>query len=310
LVFLVCFVAALQGAEVARVGDAVITSDSVRQTVARNGYNIYDEASVKRGLEDAVQFELLAAEAKRQGLDQEPVMARRIKELLVQQLLAEKVDGPLGTLHFSSEELRTYYDAHTNDFRRAALARGVVITVLIEPGKEAEAQAKARRALEELKDLQPSFATAVGNQKFKIENPGGAAAIVKKYSDDPGERLSGGVSDFFVEGQPGRRYPKEVEEAMLGLRRRGEVAGPVPTARALYLIRLTERRDAQLTAFEQARAEVQRRLVRERRQKLVAEFCEELKKDFPVTVNEPALKEAVQASQPSAGPPGVPGSTP
>ena len=53
---------------------------------------------MKKGLDDAVRFELLAAEAGKLGLDKDPAIARQIKELLVQRLVAEKVDKPLAGL--------------------------------------------------------------------------------------------------------------------------------------------------------------------------------------------------------------------
>jgi len=311
------FAFGLCAAEVARVGDEPITTEAVRQAVARNGYNIYEESSVRKALQDTVQFELMAAEARKLGLDEDPAIQRRIKELLVQKLMVEKVDGPLAAVHFSDEEVKAYYDSHTNDFRRPAIARGHVLTILIEPGKEAEAQAKASEALKEWQTVSPP----IGNRQLAsakplaqpgsaVGNPDNAAAIVKKYSDDPSEKLNGGLSNFFVEGQPGRRYPKEVEEAMLALKLRGAVAGPIATPQAVYLVALLERRDTVPTPLAQAKPEVAKRLTHERREKLLAEYCEALKKEIPVTVDESALKEAVQATKPGAGPPSVPGGMP
>lgn len=308
----------VSGAEVARVGEAVITAETLRQTVARNGYNIYDADSVKKGLEDAVQFELLAAEAKKLGVQNQPDVARQIKELLVQKLLEEKVDAPLNALHFSDEELKAWYEAHTNAFTRAALARGNVLTIFMESGREAEARARAAEALKELEDAtetrigggQSGWTQSPSELSLASGSSERVAAIVRKYSDDPGEKLNGGLSNYFVDGQQSRRYPQAVADAMFQLKLRGEIGGPIATPRALYLIRLTERREAQLRPFEQAKSEVQKRLIRERRQKALAEYCEELKKEFPITINESALEKAVQASKSSAGPPSVPGLTP
>jgi len=292
VVLCLLFVARASAAEVARVGNEVITAESVRQTVARNGYNIFDEASVKKGVEDAVQFELLAAEAKKIGLDQDPAVVKQIKELLVQRLLAEKVDKPLAGYRAAPEEVQAYFEAHTNQFRRAAMARGTIITLLINQGNEAEARSKAAMALQELKtSLKPE-------------------AVARAYSEDPSEKMNGGLSNFFVEGDPSRRYPQAVSDAMLGLKSRGEVAGPIASPRALYLVKLVERREAQPMPFEQVKAEIHKRLHRVRREKLLAEYCEGLKKEFPVTVNEAELKAAVERSKPGAGPPGGPGGMP
>ena len=185
--------------------------------------------------------------------------------------------------------MQAYFQAHTNEFHRPALARGTVITILIKQGNEAEAQSKAAMALQELKtSMKPD-------------------AVVRAYSDDPSEKVNGGMSSFFVEGEPSRRYPQAVADAMLGLKLRGDVAGPIASPRALYLIKLAERRDAQPMPYEQVKAEIYKRLQRAQREKLMAEYCESLKKEFPVTVNEAQLKAAVQASKPGGGPPGVPG---
>jgi parvulin-like peptidyl-prolyl isomerase len=278
-------VSSAPAAEVARLGYAIITADALRQTVARSGYDIFDEASIRRGLQDAIQFELLAAEAKKLNLEHDPAIERQIKELLVQRLLNDEIDKPLAGLHFSDEQLKSYYDAHTSDFRRPALARGNVLTILIAQGKETEAHAKGALALEEWKTT------------HKPE------AVVKKYSDDPSERISGGLTDYFIEGQQNRRYPPAVADAMLKLQLRGDVTGPISTPRALYLVGLVERQDPKLTPFDQSKPEIQKRLLRERRDKALAEYCESLKTQFPVSVNEVELKSAVQSAKPGAGPP-------
>ena len=278
--------------EVAKVGTTSISTETVRQTVARNGYNVFDEASVKKGLDDAIQFELFAFEAKKLGLDNDPLLARQIKELLVQKLISQKVDATLSAKTFSDDEPRGYYNSHTNEFRRPAIAKGYVLTVLIGEGKADEAKAKAENFLAEWKDTTKPD------------------AVVKQYSDDAGERVSGGLSNFFVEGQAGRRYPLAVEEGMLALKLRGEFAGPITTSRANYFIRLAERRDSQPTAFEQVRAEIHRRLLREERQKLLSEYGESLKKEIPVTVDEAQLKAAVETSKPGGGPPSIPADAP
>ncbi len=285
-----CFT--VKSAEVAKVGEVPITAETLNQTIAREGYNIFDAGSVRKGLDDAIRFELLAAEAKKLGLDQDPAVARQIKELLVQRLIAEKVDKPLAVYRATPAEVQAYFQAHTNEFHRPALARGTVITILISQGKEAEAQSKAAMALQELKtSLKPE-------------------SVVRAYSDDPGEKVDGGLSNFFIQGQPSRRYPQAVADAMLALKSRGDTAGPIVSPRALYLIKLTEHRDAQPLPYEQVKAEIYKRLQREQREKLLAEFTESLKQEFPVTVDEAQLKAAFPAPTAQSGPPPKPMDTP
>lgn len=289
---LCAFALNLFSAEVATVGGTAITSETVQQTVARQGYNLADETSMRKGLDDAIRFELLAAEARKIGLDQDPAIARQIKELLVQRLVMEKIDKPLASFRATPEAVQAYFAAHTNEFHRPALARGTIITILMAQGHEAEAQSKAAMALQELKtSLKPE-------------------AVVSAYSDDPGEKVNGGLSNFFIEGETSRRYPQAVADAMLCLKMRGDAAGPIASPRALYLIKLAERRDAQPMPYEQVKAEIYKRLQHEQREKLLAAFCESLKKEFPVTVDEAQLKAAFPQPTTQSAPPSAPFDSP
>jgi parvulin-like peptidyl-prolyl isomerase len=165
------------------------------------------------------------------------------------------------------------------------MARGGVITILIPKDQEDAARARADGALAKLRQ----------GERFEV--------VAKQYSDDPGERISGGTISWVVADQPSRRYPPEVVEALFALPSRGAVAGPIQTDRAFYLVTLTEKRPGELPPFEQVRPEVARRLARERRGQAYNDYCEQLKKDFPVTVNDEELAKAVEPATPNSGPP-------
>ncbi|MCL4180536.1 MAG: peptidyl-prolyl cis-trans isomerase [Verrucomicrobia bacterium] len=272
-------------AEVARVADAPITIETVRQTIARQGYNIYEEASAKQALDDAIRFELLAAEARKLGLDRDPVIVQQLKQWMVEKLVAEKIDAALKATTFTDDELRAWYDANVNEFTKPTIARGAVLTVFITEGRTKEAKARADEALGRLGS----------GERFET--------VVRQYSDDPAERISGGATSWLAEAPASRRYPPEVVTAMLALQRPGEVGGPVPTAKAFYLVTLAEKRLAQTTPFEAAKNEVRQRLYRERRQQALDAYCETLRKEFPVTLNEAELKKAVEPTTPNSGPP-------
>lgn len=282
----------LSAGEVARVGDAVITTDQLRQTIVRQGYNVYEEASVKKALEDAIRFELLAAEARRLGLDKDAELQRRIKELLVEKVVREKVDAARPDVKITEAELRAYYDSHTNEFRRPTVVSGPVLTIYLRADNQDESRRKAEDAVREWK----------AGEK--------AEAVLRKYSDDPSERIGGAQGSSFIEGQPNRRYPEEVSKAMFNLKLRGEVAGPIETPRAIYLASLAERRDGGRLPFEQVRRDIERLLGQQQRENAYADYCESLKKQFPVSVNEAELQKAVQPAnsdaRPPAGPPGTP----
>jgi hypothetical protein len=272
-------------AEVARVADTPITVQAVRQTIARQGYSISEEASVRKGLEDAIDFELLFAEARRLNFDRDPAIAQQLKQLMVEKVVREKIEAPLKDQALSESELKAWYSAHTNEFTKAASARGAVLTVLVSGTKTNEAKSKALEAHAKLQS----------GTKFET--------VVRQYSDDPGERINGGSTPWQSQDQGTRRYPPEVTRVMFDLQRPGEFSQPVQTTRAFYIVSLTEKRPGQTTPFERARNEVQRHLARERHREAYRLYCERLKREFPVTVNESELKNVLEPATPNAGPP-------
>ena len=289
---LCAFALNLPATEVARVGETVITTETVRETMARQGYNLYDSASVNKALDDAVRFELLAAEAKRLGLDKDADLQRRIKELLVDRLLREKASLLQPEPAFAEAELRAYYESHTNDFRRPTVVRGSVLTIYLREGQEEAARQKAADALRAWKSGEA------------------VATVLRKYSDDPSERVAGDAGSAFIEGQSSRRYPQVVADAMFGLQLRGQVAAPVETPRAIYLIGLAERINGAPEPFEKVKRDIQRLLGQQVREKAYAAYCESLKKQFPVSVNDEELKKIVQQLNADARPPVGPGGAP
>jgi hypothetical protein len=274
------------------VGEAVITTATLRETVARQGYNVYEEASVRKGLNDALRFELLAAEARRLGFDKDPEVQHRLKELLVERLLRAKAGELAADQAVPEAELLAYYESHTNEFRRPTVVRGPVLTVYLREGQEAAARQKAADALRAWKAGEP------------------VESVLRKYADDPSERVGSAQGAAFIEGQPSRRYPEAVARAMFDLKLRGEVAAPVETTRALYLAGLTERQNGGRLPFEQVKRDIQRAIGQAQREQAQAAYCESLKKQFPVVVNEAELHRLMQQvrndQRPPAGPAGTP----
>lgn len=285
-------VSEVSAAEIARVGEASITEVAVREMVARQGLSLYEEASVRKGLEEAVRFELMAAEARRLGLDRDVEVQRRVKEILVERLLQERSAELSPAVAVSEAEQRAYYEAHTSEFRRPTTVRGPVLTIHLRPGEEAAARDKAGAALRAWKAGEA------------VEQ------VLRHYAEDPSERVGGAAGSAFIEGQPSRRYPEAVAQAMFSLERRGELAAPVETPRAIYLVGLTERVNGGREPFERVQRDVQRILAQQRREAAYLAYGETLKAQFPVVVDENALRRMLEQLRaevrPSVGPGGTP----
>ena len=269
---------------VATVAGAPVTIGKVRQTILRNGYNVFEADSARKALDESVQFELLAAAAKKIGMDQRADVAERIKQILVESYTAEKVDQPLQGIAPPEAELKAYYDSHPAEFSQPALARGQVLTIWIPEGKETEVLARAGEALNALK-----------NGKAFEE-------LTAQFSDDPSERVGRGAPTWFTEGKSNRRYPDRVIAALFASKV-GEVSGPIKTPRAVYLVKLAEKRDSVVRPFNEAKPVLARAVLLARRQSALAELTSNLKKEFPVKVDEARLSDAVEKSSPGGGPP-------
>jgi peptidyl-prolyl cis-trans isomerase C len=284
----------LSAAEVAKIGEVSIDSERVKMSVLRGGHNVYTLDGAKAGLNDVVNFELLAAAAKKAGLDQDPQLVEQIKQLMVERLVAKLVDEPLKKAEPADAELKAYYDQHAAEFSQPALARGLFLTVLpvtkpgATPDPAAAMEAAEKRAREALSKIQ-------AGEKFED--------VVALYSDDPGERVNRGASGWFVDAKSNKRYADEAVKALFALSKPGDVAGPVKSGRAVYLVKLQEKRAAVATPFEQAKPQIIRAVMLEKRQRAYAALVEKLKQEFPVTVNEAALPAVVEPMQPGSGPP-------
>lgn len=277
-------------AAVARIGTNAVPAAALRTAMSRTGLPLNEPATVRKALDELVNHEALAAEAKRLGYDRDPEVEDQTKRLMVQKLIADKVDKTLDRTPPSEADLRAYYDRHQAEFTTAALARGQVATLLIK-GKKDETLGFAKEAMEMVK-----------TNKFE--------EMVKRYSDFANERLNGGDTGWLVADAPNKRYPDTVLKALLSLSKPGELSPPVVTDKSIFLVRLTEKRPAQISTFEQVKPGLQRAVQSERRQRAYDALCADLKKSLGVQIDEIAVQRLADENRDSAKPPPAPFRTP
>jgi peptidyl-prolyl cis-trans isomerase C len=275
---------------VARIGTNEVPADSLRVTMARSSLPIREPATLRKALDDLLNHEALAAEAKRLGYDRDSEVVDQMKRLMVQKLQADLVDKALDRTPPTEADLRSYYDRHPAEFSTPGMARGQVATMLIKTNK-AETLKFAHEALERAKSA-------------KFED------VVKQHSDFANERLGGGDTGWLVADAPSKRYPDEVLKALLSLGKPGELAAPVVTDRAVFLVRLSEKRPAQVTPFEQVKPGLARAVQTERRQRAYDALCAKLRTQHGVKVDEAAVQRVAEEVRAGSRPPPAPFRTP
>src|SRR5450432_2907368 len=125
----------------AKVGDREITLGEYAETLERMDpferlrYQSPDRRKLL--LNEIIQVELLAQEAKRRGLDKQPETQERLRQMLKEELLSSLRRNAPSPSDIAEAELHAYFDAHHDEFKEPERRR---VAHLELPN---EAQAKA-----------------------------------------------------------------------------------------------------------------------------------------------------------------------
>jgi parvulin-like peptidyl-prolyl isomerase len=279
----------------AKVGDREITLGDFAATLERMDpferlrYQSADRR--KQLLDELIDLELLAQEARRRGLDQQPETQERVRQMLRDELLAQVRATAPSPNDISEADARRYYDEHRDDFREPERRRVAHIAL----GSEAEARAVLEKAL--------------------TASPADWGKLVAEKSRDgktkPSESLPPELAgDLGIVGPPGHprgqnpRVPEPLREAVFEIDKVGGVLHrPIAAAGGFHVVRMTGKTDARDRTFADAERSIRVALVQEKIRSREAELEAELKKKYPITIDEQQLATIpVPAPSAKAGP--------
>jgi peptidyl-prolyl cis-trans isomerase C len=221
---------------------------------------------LKKLLDNIVRFELLAAEATRHGYEKNAAVVRTVKDGMVQNLVRAEIDGKLTPQSIPAEDVKTYYDAHPEEFHREAMRSAKHILV------KTEAEAKALIAEAKNLDMR-AFADRARKDSLDIET-----------------KLRGGDLGYFAikpsEGQGESKVHEALRKAAFALKESGDTTSkPIPVDGHFSVLRLTGERPAQNTTLAEAEASIRTRLWRERKQQAMTALIEGLRSKEGPKVN-------------------------
>src|SRR3954462_15465745 len=220
----------------AKVGDRTITLGEYAATLERMDsfermrYQSPDRRKLL--LDEMVEVELLAQEARRRGLDKSEETQERVRQILRDQLLEDLRKGAPAANDVPDADLHAYYDAHKDEFAEPERRRVAAIVV------DSPAQAKTVRA------------------KAVKASPTEWGALVDQFSTQRGARsvptqpaeLAG---DLGIVGPPGNprganpRVPDPAREAAFKVANVGETYPSVVEAdKKYYVLKVTSKTDA------------------------------------------------------------------
>ncbi|MCP3060236.1 peptidyl-prolyl cis-trans isomerase [Myxococcus sp. K38C18041901] len=208
---------------------------------------------------------LLAQEARVRGLHQKPEIHKQVQaleeRLVIQELLAaeEKAAGTPG-----EQALREYYQQHRDELAQPERLRLARVQVVVPPGATATQRAQAKQKAERLA------------QRLKS-----GEALEKVAADGDGR---GGELGWVARGDLSDR---ELESAAFSLKKVGDTSAVVAEAKGYSVVRLLERREARVPAFEEVRAEVEGRALPQWKRKVLEGLLARLREAGSVSIDMP-----------------------
>lgn len=205
--------------------------------------------------------EIFAAELKQMGMSEADFKLRVGQEIAVRKYL-DQLFAP--KISVSDGELKSYYRTYAKTFRIPALTEVSHILIKVDPDSNELTRAGKRKKIEALQKR------LAAGEDF--------AALAKENSECP-SAADGGQLGYLPTGE----MVKPFEEAMLALEP-GQVSDIVITRFGYHLIKVTAKKPAVDRSFEDVRDEVERRLVKQKMDKLVNEHVNKLREDGEVKV--------------------------
>ncbi|NOY83118.1 MAG: hypothetical protein GXP31_19150 [Kiritimatiellaeota bacterium] len=242
-------------------------------------------------VEGIVRSRVLAAEARKRGLDKDPQVRARIDAILAAEL-ERRLRQERAPLAVSDDEARKYYDTHKTEFERPERKRLTQIFLKLPANaSEKEKTAKltaAREILDELKKAGPDKQAAV------------FAKLAATRSDDPLGRRYRGMYGYVSAGmKPSARYPQEVIDTVAKLTKPGQISDLVRAPDGLHILRLERVIPARKQTFEQALTIIKARL-RSRRISDIRLLAADIFKKAGLKINDEALAALRVPAPPSA----------
>ena len=293
------------GPAVARGDGVIVTVDEFKNRLKEQSPIIRSRFSTlerkKEFLDGLIRFEVLAAEADKQGLMNDPEIQTAVRKLMVQKLVQRYFQDGTGGKDLPEAELRDYYEKNKAEYYRPARVRLAAVTFLAAPGtpQRGAKAAAARKAAGEIKAQ-------------AAKNPLAFGQLAQKYSEDEATPRRRRRPRLQVREDLAKTYGEPFAEAVFA-QKDGTISAVLESTQGLHVVRVAGRQEELNRTFEQVREQLGAKLFRERKQKDLEAWVKKLKDQARIQVDDAALEKiAVEADAGASGqmggmPPGMPG---
>jgi peptidyl-prolyl cis-trans isomerase C len=282
------------GTKVATFADDAITAEELKQRFSEMSPYArarYQTVEARREYVDGVaRFEMLAREAVKQGLANDPEVIETAKRVMVDRLLKKELDEKPTPV--PDAELAAYYEQHKADYNKPEMIR---LSHLFVPGAKSDpaAHEKAKARAEE------ALGKARALQQMDYQ---GFAQLVREYSEEPRTKPLDGDMRFLSRDELAKEYGPEVDAAAANLTNVGQLSeGVVETEHGYHVLKLQGRQTALALTLDQVKPQLQNILLHEKRMKNYAALLDKLTKEQGYKVMDDQLaKVEIDVKAPTA----------
>jgi peptidyl-prolyl cis-trans isomerase C len=280
---------------IAKVGETSITLGDYAAALDRmDPFDRLRYQSVEKRrelLNEMVDLELLAIEAKKRGLDKKPEAESAVRQVLRDALLDEAHDALPTPAEIPVSDVRAFYDANVSQYREPERRRVAAIVLTDE--------AKAKEVLDSA--LAAHDAIAWGSLFYKESS----TAPADKQPDGPLDLAGdlGIVGPVDDEKGANPRIPEPLRAAAFKLERVGDVYKDVIAHdKKFYVVRLAGRTQAHERTFAEAERQIRVELLKVKMRELEGALEQELRKKYKVEIDDAALAQVQTSSPPAPAP--------
>lgn len=245
----------------------------------------------KQFVERWVDTNLLALEAQKTKLDQDPTVKNKLDEaktfILAQEYVMKEVEKKVNV---TDADVKAYYEKNKAEFSEPESVKASHILIRVPQDADEKAWKEAENKIKDIKK--------------KLDGGADFAKLAQEMSDDPGSKAKGGDLGFFSKG----RMVPEFEEVAFSLKV-GEVSQPVKTPFGYHLIKVFEKKEAREKSFDEVKEQVKQNLLNQKRREALDALLLSLKKQYPVKINETAIEETGKGASVSSTPTPAPTAT-
>lgn len=232
---------------------------------------VASQSGKKNFLDRLVVKRLLLKEAKKENVEKEKEFQDRLadikEQLIIESLLKKKVN--VESAKFTDEDLKKYYDAHKEEFKKE---------------QEIDTRQILVKTEQEAKEIQARVAKG---EDF--------AELAKKYSIDPSAKATGGDIGYHPKGT----LIPEYEQAAFKLTKVGQVSPAVKTQLGYHIIKLEGTKGSSYVPMAEVKDFIKQKMAQEKQAEVLEKYIEDLKKNTKIVVNEELLKEGTKTEAPA-----------